>query len=69
MPDVVVVVVAVAVAGVPRFDVAMNGDNNIAVVSTAVIRSADVKQLLLLSLLRCVIISFPSTNTTDKKFP
>jgi hypothetical protein len=55
LPDVVVVVAAAA--EMPRFDVARNEDNNIAIVITAVISSADIRQLLLPSLLRCFIIS------------
>jgi hypothetical protein len=57
--------VVVSAARVAMFDVIRNGDNT-AVVITAVISSADVKQLLL-SLLRCSIISLPSTNTMDKR--
>ena len=51
----------------PKFDVARNGDDNTiaVIVITAAISNADVKQLLLLSLLRCFIIPLPKTNTAD----
>jgi hypothetical protein len=62
----VVVVVVVAAAGVAMFDVIRNGDNSAVVIVTAVISSADIRQLLL-SLLRCFIISLPSMYSVDKR--